>query len=278
MSFLDALAIIAAGVGAGTINAIVGSGSLITFPTLLLLGFPPVTANVSNNVGMVAGGLSATFGYRRELAGHGRGLARLVPVSLVGSAVGAMLLLVLPSEAFAAIVPVLILLGLLLVVFGPRIQAWARARHDAAQARADALVSGQAERAVPGDGVLAGPRSQRLALLGGILLAGMYGGYFGAAQGVILMGLLSTLAHGGLQTLNGYKNVLATTANLIAAIVFLVVAPEHIDWWVVPFIALGTFAGGLIGAGVGRRLPAPVLRGIIIAVGIVGIIKIIFFP
>ncbi|GAA1745816.1 sulfite exporter TauE/SafE family protein [Nostocoides vanveenii] len=273
VSILDALAIIAAGVGAGTINAIVGSGSLITFPTLLLLGFPPVTANISNNVGMVAGGLSATFGYRRELAGHGRGLARLVPVSLVGSAAGALLLLVLPSEAFAAIVPVLILLGLLLVVFGPRIQAWARSRHDAAEAR-DAVSSVVSSNT----GVLVGPRSQRLALLAGILLAGTYGGYFGAAQGVILMGLLSTLAHGSLQTLNGYKNVLATTANLIAAIVFLIAAPEHIEWWVVLYIALGTFTGGLIGAGVGRRLPAPVLRGIIIAVGIVGIVKIVFFP
>ncbi|MEI2775741.1 MAG: sulfite exporter TauE/SafE family protein [Tetrasphaera sp.] len=257
MSVLDALLVILAGVGAGTINAIVGSGSLITFPALLVLGYPAVTANVSNNIGMVAGGLTASFGYRRELAGHGRQLRRLVPVSMLGSTIGAVLLLVLPAKAFSAIVPVLILFGLLMVVFGGRIQAWARARHhDEA----------------------AGPGWQYPALLAGILIAGMYGGYFGAAQGVILMGLLSTLAHGDLQTLNGYKNVLATTANSLAAVVFIVFAREHINWWVVLWIAVGTFAGGLIGASVGRRLPAPALRAIIIAVGIAGIVKIVWFP
>lgn len=248
--------VILAGIGAGTINAIVGSGSLITFPALLVLGFPAVTANVSNNIGMVAGGLTASFGYRRELAGHGRQVGRLVPVSMAGSAIGALLLLVLPAEAFSAIVPVLILFGLLMVVFGGRIQGWARARHH--------------DEAT-------GPRWQAPALLAGILVAGMYGGYFGAAQGVILMGLLSTLAQGSLQTLNGYKNVLATTANSVAALVFIAFAREHIDWWVVLWIAVGTFTGGFIGASVGRRLPAPVLRAIIIAVGIAGIVKIVWF-
>ncbi|MFN8098300.1 MAG: sulfite exporter TauE/SafE family protein [Dermatophilaceae bacterium] len=257
MSALHALVVILAGMWAGTINAIVGSGSLVTFPVLLLLGYPPVTANVSNNLGLVAGGVTASYGYRRELRGQGPTLVRMVPMSMLGSTAGALLLLVLPASAFSAIVPVLIVFGLLMVVFGPRIQAWSKAHHHE---------SGES------------PSWQRLALLAGIAVAGVYGGYFGAAQGVILMGLLSTLATGDLQTLNGIKNVLGTCVNIVAAIVFLIVARDHIDWWVVLFITIGAVAGGVIGASIGRRLPAPVLRAVILVVGVVGIVKLVWFP
>jgi uncharacterized membrane protein YfcA len=256
VSLLHALVVILAGMWAGTINAIVGSGSLVTFPVLLLLGYPPVTANVSNNLGLVAGGVTASFGYRRELAGTSRVLLRMMPMSILGSAIGAILLLVLPASAFSAIVPVLIVFGLLMVAFGPRIQAWSREHHHEA---------GMA------------PRWQFPALLGGILVAGIYGGYFGAAQGVILMGLLSTLATGDLQRLNGIKNVLGTCVNIVAALVFLVVARDHIDWWVVLFITIGAIIGGFLGASIGRRLPPPVLRAVILAVGVVGIVKLVWF-
>ncbi len=257
MTLLEALIVVLTGVAAGTINTIVGSGSLITFPALLILGVPPLTANVSNNLGMLPGGVSGTWGYRRELLGRWPGLLRLLPWSVAGALTGACLLLVLPASAFSAIVPVLIAFGLLMVVFGPRLQRWSARRRE----EAGAAAGGQ------------GP-----ALVVGILLAAVYGGYFGAAQGVILMGLLSTLAQGTLQQLNGYKNVLALVANTMAALVFLIVSPEHIDWLVVALLGVGTLVGGLLGAGIGRRLPPPALRAIIVAIGVIGIIKMVFFP
>ena len=257
MSVVQALLLVLAGVGAGTINAIVGSGSLITFPTLLLLGYPPVPANISNNLGMLGGGITGTLGYRRELRGAAPVLRRLLPMTVVGAAIGALLLLRLPASAFRAIVPVLIALGLVLVVLGPRLQA--RAADRAAQDVAD-------------------PGWRLPLLMAGVLLAGAYGGYFGAAQGVILMGLLSSLAAGSLQALNGYKNVLAFAANAVAGLVFLATARDQIHWGVVALIGLGSLAGGWIGAGVGRRLPAPVLRVVIVVVGVVGIVKVVWFP
>ena len=256
MSALDAFLMVLAGVAAGTINTIVGSGSLITFPTLLLLGVPPVPANISNNLGMLGGGITGSWGYRKELRGSATVLRRLAPMSLVGSAIGALLLLSLPASAFKGIVPVLIGIGLVLVIVGPRLQRWSAARHD-------------------DDGRM--PAWQPPLLMGGVLLAGMYGGYFGAAQGVILMGLLSTLAQGPLQTLNGYKNVLAFIANAVAGIVFVLVARDQIHWLVALFVGVGSLIGGVVGAGVGRRLPAPVLRAVIVVIGVVGIVKVVWF-
>ena len=256
VSVFEALGIFLAGLAAGTINTVVGSGTLITFPTLLFFGYPPVVANVSNTVGLVAGGVTAVHGYRAELEGAGRTLLRLAPASLLGGVIGAVLLLVLPAEAFQAIVPVLIGLGLLLVVVGPRLQARAVDRHEAGIAPAS---------------------WHGAALTAGVLVAGIYGGYFGAAQGVILMGLMSALSSEPIQRLNGFKNVLATIVNAVAAITFMVVAWGRIDWLVALFIGLGAFAGGFVGAKVGRRLPPLALRAVIIVVGLVGIIKIVWF-
>lgn len=252
MSALEVVAIILAGLAAGTINTIVGSGTLVTFPTLLLFGYAPVSANVSNSLGLVPGGLTGTWGYRHELRSLGPMLRRLGPASLVGSVIGALLLLVLPPAAFETIVPVLILIALLLVVFGPRLQKWAASQH--------------ADRITPGRWV---------ALIVGILLAGVYGGYFGAAQGVLLLGIMSILLPLGLQQINGIKNVLATIANLVAAIVFLVVAPELVDWMVVLLISIGSLVGGVVGAKVGRRLPPVVLRGVIVVIGTIAIVNLL---
>lgn len=252
MSALEVVAIILAGLAAGTINTIVGSGTLVTFPTLLLFGYAPVSANVSNSLGLVPGGLTGTWGYRQELRSLGPMLRRLGPASLVGSVIGALLLLVLPPAAFETIVPVLILIALLLVVFGPRLQKWAASQH--------------ADRITPGRWV---------ALIVGILLAGVYGGYFGAAQGVLLLGIMSILLPLGLQQINGIKNVLATIANLVAAIVFLVVAPELVDWMVVLLISIGSLVGGVVGAKLGRRLPPVVLRGVIVVIGTIAIVNLL---
>ncbi|OLT44029.1 hypothetical protein BJF86_12875 [Serinicoccus sp. CNJ-927] len=252
MSVLEVAAIILAGLAAGTINTIVGSGTLVTFPILLLFGYPPVSANVSNSLGLVPGGLTGTWGYRHELRSLGPMLKRLGPASLLGSVVGALLLLWLPPAAFEAIVPALILLALLLVVFGPRLQRWAARQH--------------ADRITPGRWV---------ALLLGILLAGVYGGYFGAAQGVLLLGIMSILLPLGLQQINGIKNVLATIANLVAALVFLVVAPELVDWVVVLLISIGSLLGGVVGARVGRRMPPALLRAVIVVIGSVAIVNLL---
>jgi uncharacterized membrane protein YfcA len=256
VSALQAVLVVLAGIGAGTINSLVGSGTLITFPTLLMLGYPPLTANVSNNVGMVAGGASATWGYRRALAGQRDAVRRLMPLSLLGSVLGAALLLTLPPSAFKAIVPALIVLALVLVVLGPRLQA-AGALHHSTQ---------------PGV-----PRWRRLALAAGVGLAGVYGGYFGAAQGVLLMGLFGALSAESIQRQTGLKNILVTLVNLVAAVAFLLFARDEVDWPVVSLIAVGTFVGGLLGARIGLRLPAPVLRGVIVVVGLVAIAKMVWF-
>jgi len=237
---------------AGTINTVVGSGTLITFPTLLFFGLPPVVANVSNTVGLVAGGLTGIHGYRFELAGQGPTLRRLVPVSFLGAAVGAILLLKLPESAFDAIVPVLIVAALLLVLFGPRLQVWAAARHP--------------DHDSPG---------RRLLMTVGVFGAGVYGGYFGAAQGVLLVGIMSVLMTISLQHINGLKNVLSTTANAVAAAIFILVAPERVNWTVAALIAVGALAGGYVGARVGRRLSPAMLRGLILVVGVAAIAKMI---
>jgi len=253
----EVLLVVLAGIGAGAINTIVGSGSLITFPTLLLIGVPSLSANISNNIGLVPGSLTGALGYRRELTGASPTLRRLLPMSLIGGLAGALLLLVLDEEVFRAVVPALVLLGVVLVLIGPRVNRWAAARR----------ASGRGS-----------DEGHRLAMQGGVLGAGVYGGYFGAAQGIILMGILGSLSSEPLQRLNGYKNVLATGVNGMAAVVFVLVARDRIDWLVVLLIAVGSTAGGLLGATVGRRLPPPVLRGVIVVIGLVAVTKLVFFP
>jgi uncharacterized membrane protein YfcA len=238
----EALAVFLAGIAAGTINTVVGSGTLLTFPTLVAVGLPPVTANVSNNIGLAPGGLSGTWGYRRELAGQRARVLWLLPASVVGSVVGAVLLLKLPSAAFDAIVPVLIGLGVVLVLLGPRISRMVHAHQ------------GRNRWVFP-------------AVLG----AGVYGGYFGAAQGVLLMAIFGIGIDDHVQRHNALKNLLSMFVNGVAAIVFIVVADP--DWRAVGLIAVGSVIGGQIGATVGRRLPPPGLRLVIVVVGVVAIVS-----
>lgn len=249
MSVWDALLIALAAIGAGAINAVVGSGTLITFPTLIALGYPPVLANVSNTVGLAPGSAAAVWAYRRELRGQGARLRRLCCASAVGAVVGATLLLTLPAGAFRAIVPVLIGLALVLVLVQPRLTA--------------AITARGVERPEHG-GVL---------LAAAVCGTGVYGGYFGAAQGVLLLALLGTFLAEDLQRLNATKNVLAMTANFVAACVFVVV--EDIDWKVAGLIAAGSVLGGLIGGRFGRRLPPAAMRAVIVVVGIVAIIHLL---
>jgi hypothetical protein len=263
---LRALVIFAAGLAAGTINTVVGSGTLITFPTLLAFGYPPVLANVSNNVGLVPGVASGVVGYRAELAGQRRRVIRLGSASLSGGLVGAILLLVLPAGAFKAIVPVLIGIALVMVVFQPRLSKWV-ARRQPAAAGAAALVSEDA-----------GLREPALELGGPVLwvlvfASGVYGGYFGAAQGVLLIGLMGVAFTDSMQRINAVKNVLAGLVNGIAAVVF--VLATRVDWGVAGLIAAGAILGGQIGARIGRKLPPWGLRVVIICVGVAALVKLL---
>ena len=281
---LQALAIFAAGLAAGTINTVVGSGTLITFPTLLAFGYPPVLANVSNNVGLVPGVVSGAHGYRAELKGQRRRAIRLGSASLCGGLVGAVLLLVLPAGAFKEIVPVLIGIALVMVVFQPRISKWVAARQ-AARSGGLAATAGPADSGGPDTGgagavAVATPVSQQAALqVGGpvlwglVFLSGVYGGYFGAAQGVLLLGLMGIAFTDSMQRINAVKNVLAGLVNGIAAIVFILAT--HIDWGAAGLIAAGAVIGGQIGARVGRKLPPWGLRVLIICVGVVALVKLL---
>jgi uncharacterized protein len=258
VSAWEIIAIFLAGVAAGTINTIVGSGSLITFPTLLAFGYPAIGANISNNIGMVFGGVSGTWGYRAELVGQGNRIRLLAPASLVGSVTGALLLLRLPAGAFKAIVPVLIVIALVLVIVQPRMQPALARRRERLQ-----------------DETGSGHRGQRVATVLGVYACGAYGGYFGAAQGVLLMGLLGSLMPEPLQRVNALKNLLALIANSVAAVVFMAVAWHRISWGAVLLLALGATLGGVIGSKVGRRLPPAILRVVIVVVGLAAIVKLL---
>jgi hypothetical protein len=284
-AILQDLAIFGAGIAAGTINVIVGSGTLITFPTLLAFNFPPVLANVSNNIGIIPGSVSGAYGYRAELAGQRDRILKLGSASLCGGLVGAILLLVLPADAFQAIVPVLICIALVMVVAQPKLATWVAAR----KAGAFKTVGQAAVGSGPVPGAPAGTATATAVALdtakaastdaGGPLLwflvfcTGVYGGYFGAAQGVLLIGLLGVALNDTLQRVNAVKNILAAMVNGIAAIVFIIVS--HIAWGPAALIALGSVIGGQIGARVGRKLPPTAMRALIVCVGVAALIKLL---
>ncbi len=260
MSFVEMLVVLMAGAAAGAINAVIGSGTLFTFPVLLSLGFPPVTATMSNAIGLVAGSVSGTWGYRRELAGQRRRVLRLVPASLLGAITGAWLLLRLPEETFEAVVPVLLVLALVLVVTQTRIQrALARRR----------------EREAAKEPERASRSGRETAAFGATYLIGVYGGYFTAAQGILLVGALGVLVPETLQRVNALKNLLALFVNVVAACTYTLVAYDRISWTAAGLIAVGSLAGGFVGASVGRRLSPAVLRSVIVLLGIVGIWRIL---
>jgi uncharacterized membrane protein YfcA len=259
---LQAVAVAVAGVLAGMINTVVGSGTLITFPVLLAVGYPPLTANVSNGLGLVPGSLFGAIGYRKELTGQGPRVRKLGVASTVGAVIGAVLLLVLPADAFNAVVPVLIGIALVLVV----VQPWLARKLAARRAATAAAAEAQGEQSAQQDSWL---------MWVGILATGVYGGYFGAAQGVLLLGLMGIMLAESLQRINAIKNVLAMLANFASGIVFVFVA--HVAWLVVLLIAIGSAIGGVLGARVGRALPPVVLRGLIVVIGLAAMAKLLFF-
>jgi len=267
VTLLDGAIILLAGIAAGIINVVAGAGTLITFPVLLALGVPPITANVSNTVGLVPASVAGAVGYRRELATQWRPVAAMALFSAVGGVAGGLLLLVLPGEFFTGVVPFLLLLAALLSAIQPRVARFVRRRATAvpagtaSQAGAPGTAQPEARTATPDT------RPLTLGLIIGVLATGVYGGYFGAAQGVVLLALLGILWSTDLHRANGAKNVLAGVANLVSAIIFI--TSGTVDWRIALLIGVGSAAGGWLGARIGRRLPAPVLRTILVLVAVI---------
>jgi uncharacterized membrane protein YfcA len=247
-----------AGVAAGAINALVGSGTLVTFPTLVALGYPPVTSTMSNAVGLVAGGVSGTWGYRRELGGQWDRLRWQIPASLLGALVGAWLLLHLPEKVFTEVVPVLLVGALILVIVGPRIQTWVRQRAEQSGRSAEQI----------------SPR-RMVALVVSTFLIGVYGGYFTAAQGILLVGAMGALLPEDMQRMNAAKNLLSLIVNIVAAIAYTLVAFNRISWPAAGLIALGSLIGGFLGAHYGRRLSPNALRAAIVVIGLIGLYRLV---
>lgn len=241
---VESLLILFVGFVAGNVNTVVGSGTLLTFPTLLALGYPPLIANVTNTIGLAPGSLSGAVGYRRELVGQRDRLARLGVIAAFGGVLGAALLLWLPDDAFERIVPVLILVACGLVIVQPRLAGFVRGRATGAHAR-----RGES-KLVP------------LAVTG----TSVYGGYFGAAQGVILMALLGVLVDDELQRLNALKNALTTVVNGTSAVVFALTTA--VAWDAALLLAIGSIIGGQSGARVGRRMNPTLLRIAIVTIGL----------
>ena len=247
MSWWEAVLVALAGMGAGGVNAVIGSGTLITFPTIIAVGYSPVVANVSNNIGLVPGSVAGAYGFRRELAGQKRRARTMAMASGSGGLTGAVLLLTLPSDVFDAVIPVLVLMACGLMIAQPRLSAWV----------ADRRPEGARD---------VGPAPLAIAFF-----AGIYGGYFGAAQGVILLATLAVFVPDELKRSNALKNVLAGTVNAVAALVFILFA--DVAWEVVALVALGSTIGGTLGAKVGRRIPPTVLRALVVLLGLFVAVK-----
>jgi hypothetical protein len=241
--------IFAAGMAAGTINTVVGSGTLITFPTLIAFGYAPVTANVSNTIGLVPGSVSGAVGYRDELSGQRERVLTLGAAAVCGGTLGSILLLILPASAFKAIVPFFIGVALVLILLQKQIN---RALGD--------------RRRAAGEGV-------PLGAVAGAFACGIYGGYFGAAQGILMMSVLGLSINDSLQRLNAVKVITTGLTNLVAGVVFVIAA--HIAWDVAGLIAGGSIIGGVLGARYGRRLSPTALRALIVVVGIVAIVRLL---
>ena len=228
-----------AGFGAGIANAVAGGGSLITFPALLAAGYPSVAANVTNSLAMLPGYLGVSLAYRRELSGQRGRIRSLALTCAAGSAAGAALLLVSPAAVFEAIVPWLILAACALLAIQPRVAAWiARGRREPSP----------------------------LALHAALLLATVYGGYFGAGLGIMLLAILGVFVDDGLQRLNALKGLLSLLVAVIGAVAFAVFGP--VAWDAAAIVGATALLGGAAGVGVARRLPEAVLRAVVIAFGV----------
>jgi uncharacterized membrane protein YfcA len=239
MNAADAALLAAAGVTTGAINAVAGGGSLVSFPAMLATGLSPLSANVSNLIATLPGYVSAAATSRAELEGQHARIRALAAAGAIGAAVGTTLLLVGPADTFAALAPWLVLLACALLAVQPFVSKWvARVEHHTAPTR----------------------------LVVSVGIASIYGGYFGAGLGIILLAALGLTLEQPLQKLNAIKQVLSLTVAIVSAIAVALFGP--VDWLSALVVGLGTLVGGRLGVGVARRLPDPVLRGAVIALGV----------
>ena len=250
MTALDTVLVLATGFGAGVLSSTVGVASLLSFPVLVGLGLPPVVANVSNTLGLIPGGLGGVLGYRDEVRAAGPIARVIVVVCALGAAVGAALLLGLPPGVFETIVPYLILFTCLLVGVQPRIARWLRARHE--QRHGEQLA--ERRHMSPATTVFA-------------TITGVYGGYFGAGAGVMMVAVLGIGTDLELRIVNGLKTLSLMVGNVVAGLIFVVVADPR--WDVVVLLAAGSLIGGYVGARVGRKLPDAAFRWAVVAAGVV---------
>ncbi len=246
MTGAEQLAIVAAGLGAGVLTSTVGVASLLSFPVLVAVGLPPVVANASNTVGMTPAGISGSFGYRRELKEHPKVTAAGVATCMIGSIAGATLLLALPPGVFEAVVPWLILFTCVLVGAQPRISSWLRRREGADSAEQRTTMS---------------PITTFFAVL-----TGVYGGYFGAGSGVMMLAVLGLGLDIELRITNALKTLAVLAANVVAAVIFIFAA--DLNWAAVGLLAVGSVVGGYVGAHIGRRLPPALFRSLIVLFGV----------
>jgi hypothetical protein len=247
MDLTDAALLVAAGVAAGIVNGFAGGGSLITFPALIATGLPPVSANVTNSLSVVPGYAASAYGTRTDLAelvgGQRRRVWSLIPTAVAGSIVGCGLLLLLPARAFDIVVPFLVLGAAAVLAFQDRL------------------------RSVVGNPHELPARRRTLAVHGTVGAAAVYGGYFGAAMGVMLVAALGLVIANTLARINALKNVISTTVGLTTVVVFSLFGP--VDWLSVAIVAPATIAGGYSGARLARRLPNAVLRWLIVMFAVV---------
>jgi uncharacterized membrane protein YfcA len=238
----DVALLLGAGLAAGTVNAVAGGGSLVTFPALLAVGLPAKPANFTNSVAVSPGYLASVYGSRRDLP-PGRDAASTLPTAAIGSVAGCLLLIVTPPTAFQLIVPFLVLGAALVLAFQERLRQVVGHPHQ---------MSG---------------RRRVVALHTMVGLGAVYGGYFGAALGVMLVACLGLVLDERLNRINARKNLISAVVGLVTVAVFAVIGT--VDWVAVAVLAPATLTGGYLGARLARRLPAPVLRALIVGFGLV---------
>ena len=248
MSLLNEMLIFLAAVTAGFINAMAGGGTLVSFPALLALGISPVVANVTNTVALVPGTIGGMWAQRNEFQSQYRRLLKLLPVAIVGGVAGGLLILNTSEDAFKSLIPYLILGATLLLGFQVRIKNWVVSR------------MGQAHS----------EHHNPIFMLSLVFLAAIYGGYFGAGLGVILMATLGLVTDENMTRLNFLKQALAFAINLAAAIYFAF--SGKVDWTIAFIMIFGSLLGGLIGGKLAGKMKPEVLRWIVVSAGLIAAI------
>ena len=245
MTGWEHLVVLGTGLVAGIMTSTVGVSSLLSFPVLLALGIPPVVANASNAVGLTPGAVTGSLGYRSELREHPVVATTVIGTCAVGAVGGAVLLLALPPGVFETVVPWLILGTCLLVGAQPRISRWLK--------KSAAAAADERTRLSPATTFFS-------------TLVGVYGGYFGAGSGVMMMAVLGFGSHLEFRVVNALKTLAILASNLVASVIFVFVA--ELDWLAIVLLASGSIVGGYVGARIGRRLNPTLLRSLIVVVGV----------